>query len=84
MTSPTPEQIDAVTRRFWQDGLIAWDEAVAHAHVVLRMTDADAQAALAANLPTDVMLAALTERGALHEEVTPSTRRLVTQWEVAP
>jgi hypothetical protein len=51
---------------------------------------AEAQAALAANLPTDVMLVALKERGALHSEHQLSAgaipvyrveRRWVTPWE---
>jgi hypothetical protein len=87
MNDLTPEQVDAVFDAMWpstQDGPI--QEA---ARAILTTTDPDAQAALAANLPTDVMLTALVERGALHGErqlsagpipVYRTEHRLVTQW----
>jgi hypothetical protein len=85
---PTTEYIDAVvlwhdpTKLEWQwVARQAWPE-LARA---LDHTDPDVHAA---SLPTDVMLAALVERGTLRWQermwLRPPERRLVTRWEVMP
>ena len=72
MTAPTPEHEDAVARAI--DPFAFSDpepqrlrRARRYSSNILSTTDPAAQAALAANLPTEVMLAALVERGALTE-----------------
>ena len=79
MTEPTLDQLDAVARAMVDDLLsfpgeheLARDDA----QRILTTTDPDAQAALAANLPTEVMLAALVERGVLERETAPAFRRV--------
>ena len=64
--TPTAEHIDAVAfviESAWSDG----DDATI-AHAILTSTDPAVHEALAANLPADVMLAALVRAGMLTEE----------------
>ena len=65
-TRPTAEHIDAVAfviESAWSDG----DDAKI-AHRILTSTDPAVHEALAANLPADVMLAALVRAGVLTED----------------
>ena len=99
MSAPTPEQVDAVARALHAEHVreFAWMGGTHLSDPVLVEDCGNCQrwARYAANLPTDVMLAALTERGVLTEETAKQvlttapvrvrrTRRLVTPWEVAP
>ena len=80
-TRPTAEHIDAVARAIDPD---AFDKArpdrmarglvTAAARDLLASTDARVHEALAANLPADVMLAALVRAGVLTEEDAPIAR----------
>jgi hypothetical protein len=91
-TEPTAEQIDAVARALrTQFGEHSLDARVS-ARRILTIASPGAQAALAANLPREVMLAALVADGTLTEEVIeanmfgdgyPPGRRLVTSFEVS-
>jgi len=66
--TPTAEHIDAVAfviESAWSDG----DDATI-AHAILTSTDPAVHEALAANLPADVMLAALVDRGVLRSPET--------------
>lgn len=70
---PTAEHIDAVARMMqpgaWKfSAAMSKERARVDARRLLTATDPDAQAALAASLPAEVMLAALVDRGALTEE----------------
>jgi hypothetical protein len=75
MSEPTPEQVDALSkamRAACSSPAIYRDDV---AHAILTTTDPDAQAALAANLPTEVMLAELVNRGALTRDTAPAFHR---------
>ena len=68
--NPTAEHIDAVARTMqpgaWKfSAAMSKERARIDARRLLTTTDADAIAALAANLPADVMLAALVRAGVL-------------------
>ncbi len=65
---PTAEHIDAVARMMqpgaWKfSAAMSKERARVDARRLLTATDPDAQAALAASLPAEVMLAALVDRG---------------------
>jgi hypothetical protein len=66
VSDPTPEQVDAVA------AIVLGYTSTARR--ILTTTRPHAQAALAANLPTGVMLAALVERGVLKEQAAPLMR----------
>ena len=83
--SPTAEHIDAVAfviESAWSDG----DDATI-AHAILTSTDPAVHEALAANLPADVMLAALVRAGVLTVDLMTLSDgyagRLVTEWGAA-
>jgi hypothetical protein len=63
--TPTAAHIDAVARTMGVPEFMPVGFVLDMADHLLTTTDPDAQAALAANLPTSVMLAALVERGVL-------------------
>lgn len=78
-TDPTAEHTDAVARMMqpgaWKfSAAMSKERARVDARRLLTATDPDAQAALAASLPAEVMLAALVDRGMLTEEDAPIAR----------
>ena len=77
--NPTAEHIDAVARAMqpgaWKfSAAMSKERARIDARRLLTTTDADAIAAIAANLPADVMLAALVRAGVLTPEDAPIYR----------
>ena len=77
--TPTAEHIDAVARTMqpgaWKfSAAMSKERARIDARRLLTTTDADAIAAIAANLPADVMLAALVRAGVLTPEDAPIYR----------
>ena len=77
--TPTAEHTDAVARAMqpgaWKfSAAMSKERARIDARRLLTTTDADAIAALAANLPADVMLAALVRAGVLTEGRAPIYR----------
>lgn len=90
--TPTAEHVDAVARTMqpgaWKfSAAMSKERARIDARRLLTTTDADAIAAIAANLPADVMLAALVRAGVLTVDLMTLSDgyagRLVTEWGAA-